>query len=198
MSRTPLSNTLARFRLAALIFVLMAPGCARVETVPAELAGLPIGQPAPPVRAQKWLKSESLDGIDLKGEVTVLVAWAYWCGPCRREAPHLVSVYNTFKDRGVRFIGLTTEGSATEDRSAAFLADAGIEWPNGLGAVEMLSELQAEAIPAVWVVGRDGRVVWNIASRSELSEAIEEALKAPSPAPLSAPAVEPVGKPASE
>lgn len=185
MSKTLASNQWPRCVPVVLLFVVFLAGCAPVNTRSPVNAGLPVGQVAPPIRAHKWIRGESQDGLEMKGEVTVLIAWAYWCRPCRREATHLVEFHKQFKDRGVRFIGLTTEGVATEDRSEAFLADAGIEWPNGLGAIETLSELQAESIPSVWLVGRDGRIVWNMASETSLESAIEAALAAapPSEAP---------------
>jgi thiol-disulfide isomerase/thioredoxin len=196
MSRINPSNAWPRWMLVVLLLVVFPAGCAPVNTRSPVSAGLPVGQFAPPVRAHKWIRGESQDGLELKGEVTVLIAWAYWCQPCRREATHLVAFHKQFKERGVRFIGLTTEGVDAEDRSEAFLADAGIEWPNGLGAIETLSELQAESIPSVWLVGRDGRIVWNMASETSLESAIEAALQAAPPA-ADAPADNAAGTPAN-
>ncbi len=63
------------------------------------------------------------------------------------------------------------------DYMESFLHKAGIKWLNGYGAYNTLQQLQANFIPAVWVIGADGRVVWNRDSRKTLEEGIEEALK---------------------
>ncbi len=63
------------------------------------------------------------------------------------------------------------------DFMESFLHKAGIKWPNGYGADNTLLQLEAHFIPAVWVIGTDGRVVWNRDSRKTLEEGIEEALK---------------------
>src|SRR5262249_19781776 len=51
---------------------------------------------------------------DYAGKVVVVDLWATWCGPCRREIPHLVALDKEFKGRGVEVIGLTTEDPAKD------------------------------------------------------------------------------------
>jgi hypothetical protein len=63
------------------------------------------------------------------------------------------------------------------DSMESFLHKADIKWLNGYGAYNTLKQLEAHYIPAVWVIGADGRVVWNQDSRKTLEEAIEEAIK---------------------
>src|SRR5712671_3409089 len=70
--------------------------------------GLGPGNPAPPIRTEGWLNGAD-PTAGLKGNVYVIDAWAHWCGPCLSAAPELVSTYQKFRDRGVLFIGLTSD-----------------------------------------------------------------------------------------
>ena len=49
------------------------------------------------------------DGIS-KNKLTVIDFWASWCGPCRMEAPNLVSIYNDYKGKGLGFVGISLDG----------------------------------------------------------------------------------------
>lgn len=147
------------------------------STIP---GGLDVGEPAPSVRASVWVNGAGPTPEDLQGEVYVVVAWATWCGPCAREAPHLVDVYQQVHDRGVQFYGLASQEEALQPQIEAWLRDFDIPWPNGFGAeaLETLRGFEADVIPGVWVVDREGRVVWNLAEehRESLEEAIDRAL----------------------
>lgn len=159
------------------LLLLAAAGCG-INVKPDPMGGLTPGETAPPIEAEGWLNGEPPSAAELAGKVVVVDAWAHWCVPCRDAAPHLVSAYETYKDRGVVFIGLTTEGADAMERSKAFLKATGITWPNGYGARETLAQFQTVGVPSIWIIGRDGKVAWNRDSPGDLEAGIKRALAA--------------------
>jgi thiol-disulfide isomerase/thioredoxin len=140
--------------------------------------GLGPGNPAPPVHAEGWLNgSDPTPG--LHGKVYVIDAWAYWCGPCLKAAPELVSTYQKFRDRGVLFVGLTSDSEDARTQMEGFIKQGKIPWPCGYGAGDTLMALETHFIPQAWVVGRDGVITWNFDSEGTMDAAIEAALAAP-------------------
>ncbi len=47
----------------------------------------------------------------LKGSYVLIDFWASWCGPCRKENPAMIELYNDFKDKEIPFeiIGVAAE-----------------------------------------------------------------------------------------
>jgi hypothetical protein len=90
--------------------------------------------------------------------------------------PEMVSAYDKYKDRGVRFIGLTAEGAETLTETKAIVEKAKLPYPNGYGAADTVDALRVEMIPSVFVIGRDGRIIWHTDRPGTVEEAIESAL----------------------
>uniref|UniRef100_A0A7C2JX58 TlpA family protein disulfide reductase n=1 Tax=Schlesneria paludicola TaxID=360056 RepID=A0A7C2JX58_9PLAN len=135
-----------------------------------------IGLKLPPLKAQGWLNGVAPTADELSGEVLLINIWAFWCRPCRALSPELVRLHNEYASRGVRFIGLTRMDSSTLENSRQFLKDEGITWLQGYGADAPLQALQVDAIPEVWVVGRDGRIAWDPTSRESIRKVLDRLL----------------------
>jgi thiol-disulfide isomerase/thioredoxin len=145
---------------------------------PPDRGGLRPGETAPAVTAAGWLNGERPTAADLSGKVVVVDAWFAACPPCRKKAPELVELYQRFHERGVVFIGLTPDSQDDLPNIQRFLENTGIPWPNGYGAVETLEKFLTDGgyFPSAWVIGADGKVVWNEDSPGRMDEAIEQAL----------------------
>jgi thiol-disulfide isomerase/thioredoxin len=62
----------------------------------------------PEIVASQWLEQTPVKLSELRGKVVLLDFWAHWCGPCRITLPNLSRWHETYKDKGLVIIGLTT------------------------------------------------------------------------------------------
>jgi thiol-disulfide isomerase/thioredoxin len=120
------------------------------------------------------LSGEDLDGKDLsledlRGEPGVVVVWGSWCGPCRAEAPDVVSVANQL-DGTAQFVGLNIRDAST-DQAKGFVRTFEVPYPSfyspdGKAMLAFTGTLLPNSIPSFVVLDTDGRVAASI--RGEL------------------------------
>jgi len=46
---------------------------------------------------------------DFKGKYVLLDFWASWCGPCRKENPNVVKLYDRYKSQGFEILGISLD-----------------------------------------------------------------------------------------
>lgn len=181
-----------KFCIAVLLLVAAAIAgyCMLVYSLRSGDPGLKVGATAPTVEGAGWLNGGPPQPESLKGRVIVVFAWTssgYRTGPCTAELKHLRQADREFKfaSRDVVFLGMTPEGEDELSHIKNVLGSYGKLWPNAWGAEKSLAAYKVEVkdLPGVWVIGKDGKVVWNRRSIAieSMEHAIENALAAPDP-----------------
>jgi thiol-disulfide isomerase/thioredoxin len=149
-----------------------------------KLSYLNIGKVAPSFESQtpdgKILKLD-----DIKGKVTIIDFWAAWCGPCRRENPNVVKVYNKYHSKGLEIIGVSLDGAPNQkDPKKAWLAAIekdGLEW-NHVSGLKYFRDPVAElynikSIPATFILDAEGKIVAKnlrgVALENKISELLD-------------------------
>jgi len=171
----------------ALIFGALLAGVASVITlthrgddeprkiVPVKAVGKRVLMPAVEMSStsgQKWTLAEH------KGRIVLVNFWATWCGPCRKETPDLVRVYEKYRGRGVTIAGISMDQKPREV-VPKFAERYGIEYPLLVPGDDTALSDSIETIPTSFLVDQQGRIAKTfrgVIHEAELASNIEELL----------------------
>ncbi len=92
-----------------------------------------------------------------RGQVVLVNFWATWCGPCRKEMPHLNRIADKYKSAGLVLLGVNVDDDV---RNAADLAaKLGVKFPVLLDTDKKVSRLyDLNSMPSTMVIDRSGKV----------------------------------------
>lgn len=143
------------------------------------LSAVVVGKKAPDFSAP------SPDGktISLKeslGKITIIDFWASWCGPCRKENPNVVALYNEFHPKGLNIIGVSLDKDAAKWKEA--IAKDGLVWPHISNLKfwdEPIAKLyNVQSIPATFLVDAKGNIIAKDLRGDALYAKVKELLEA--------------------
>ena len=93
----------------------------------------------------------------LRGNPVVINFWASWCDACQAEAPVMERAWRTYQARGVVFLGIDVNDTATD--SATFLKRYGITYYNAPDATgRIFIQYGVIGLPTTVFVNRNGDI----------------------------------------
>lgn len=91
----------------------------------------------------------------LRGKVVFVDFWASWCVPCRQEFPVLQRLYERYRERGLRVVGITVDEEAPNARG--FVERARARFLILHDADSSVAERYAPpSMPTSYVIDREG------------------------------------------
>lgn len=95
---------------------------------------------------------------DLRGRYTLVVLWASWCGPCRRDNPELKKLYEQYKDKGVQIIGVSIDTDKANWKKA--IERDKLLWPQLIDPNDEVSKYYGlEGVPRHFLLDENGKIV---------------------------------------
>ncbi|BDD00410.1 TlpA disulfide reductase family protein [Persicobacter psychrovividus] len=116
----------------------------------------------------------------LQGKVFMIDFWASWCGPCRKENPNVVKMYNEYHKQGFEIVGVSLdnkkenwEKAITKDKLTWHHVSDLKGWKN-----EVAQKYGINSIPATVLVDASGKIVARNLRGEELEAKVKELMAA--------------------
>jgi len=108
----------------------------------------------------------ALKDVVSKGKITMIDFWAAWCGPCRRENPNMVKVYEKYHDKGLEIIGVGLDGRrGQQNPKEAWIKainDDKLTWHqvSNLRYFDEIAKLyNVKSIPSMLILDNEGKIL---------------------------------------
>jgi peroxiredoxin len=119
------------------------------------------GKPAPDFE----LPNPDGEGIklsDYKGKVVLLDFWASWCGPCRKENPHVVEIYEKYKNHGFDVLSVSLDKD--RDKWLQAIEKDSLTWKGHVSDLKFWQSAAAQlyqvsSIPYTVLIDADGNII---------------------------------------
>ena len=152
--------------MLALLFCLLALSAswAAGEAAPQKAPSFKLSNP----------KGEPVASQDFAGKVIYLDFWGSWCPPCIEEIPHLVSLYNTYREKGLVVVGVSLGDS--KKALLQFMEKMKVTYPVVLGDDQIIQEYRGVMfLPTAFVIDRKGfirRKLFGFREKEEIEQII--------------------------
>jgi thiol-disulfide isomerase/thioredoxin len=110
----------------------------------------------------------------------MIVAMAAWCGPCRKELPTLIKLFDKYKDQGLKMVGISLDANGPQAMQPIF-DKLQVNFPVNWVGVDMAKKYDIYAIPMIFFI-KNGQVVEKLPgqrSYADLDRKIKELFELP-------------------
>lgn len=154
-----------------IIFVLITSGCS--EEVSDSITMQPLS-------VEQWYKKLNT----YKHKIVVADLWASWCSNCIKRFPHMITLYEKYKNKNVIFVSLNLDDHEDTDSlrwAQKFLVKQNATFDNyhiNENLMLAFKKLDLISIPVVLIYGRDGKERYRLTGNNPNNQFSEKDVEA--------------------
>lgn len=113
---------------------------------------------------------------ELRGNIVLLDFWGTWCAPCREEIPKLKSIYEQYKSKNFKMIGIANDNLESLNK---FIKENKIEWAQIIQDNDkaIINDYNVVGYPTTFLIDVDGKILAKNLRAIELADKISEIFK---------------------
>ncbi len=141
---------------------------------------LQVGDDAPAITLRP-LSGEPINLTELKGKTVLVDFWATWCLPCVQELRHFLAIQERYGARKDFMIIAISRDHDVEVVREHLQRHPQVVWPQIVGPAsgvpQAVESFGVSALPEVFLIGPDGKVIANKLRGERIEQAVDEAMK---------------------
>jgi len=114
----------------------------------------------------------------LRGKVLLVDFWASWCGPCRRDNPNVVRMFNQYKDKGFDVLGVSLDRPDAKEKWLKAIHDDKLTWTHVSDLKYWDNDVAklygVRAIPFNLLLDKEGKIIGRNLHGDELDKKLGE------------------------
>ncbi len=130
-----------------------------LDTLYSTIKRVAVAQPAPDFDIPDT-NNQIIQLSDFKGKFILIDFWASWCAPCRAANPHLIKVFNKFKNKNFTIVGISIDKNKKRWLNA--IEEDQLPWTNLSnlkGWDEVSKQYGVKSVPQNFLIDPNGIII---------------------------------------
>ena len=111
---------------------------------------------------------------ELKGKYVYVDVWATWCGPCKREIPHLKKIEKEYEEKEIAFVSVSIDVKKDYEKWKKMISEkelGGIQlFADNDWSSKFITDYGIKGIPRFILIDKEGNIVNSDAPRPSNSD----------------------------